>query len=95
METSLSGLRYKIKDILLALERNEEITLLYRGKVRGVIMPAENTKKVREHPFFGMKQNSDNTEEILKSLRNSVGKYDNLTDPVGFDDNSGKEMQIA
>lgn len=72
METSLSGLRYKIKDILLALERNEEITLLYRGKVRGVIMPAENTKKVREHPFFGMKQNDSRpVSEIMDELRGS------------------------
>ena len=58
METSLSELRYKLREILRALERNEEITLLYRGKVRGVIMPAGNRKKVAEHPFFGMSSQS-------------------------------------
>jgi len=35
---------------------------------------------------------SEHTEEILKSLRNSVIKYDNPTDPVGFDDNSYSGM---
>jgi hypothetical protein len=70
METSLTELRYKIKEILQALERNEKITLLYRGKVRGVIMPAENTKKVREHPFFGMNRNDSRTvSEIMDELR--------------------------
>jgi len=70
METSLGELRYKIKEILQALERNEEITLLYRGRVRGVIMPAGNRKKVAEHPFFGMKQDGSRpVSEIMDELR--------------------------
>jgi len=72
MKTTLSELKYKIRDILQALERSEEITLLHRGKVRGVIMPAENTEKVREHPFFGMKQNDSRpVSEIMDELRGS------------------------
>lgn len=70
METAISGVSHKIKDILQALERNEKITLLHRGKVRGVIMPAENAKKVREHPFFGMnRKDSRPVQEIMDELR--------------------------
>jgi len=70
METSLSELICKIRDILRALEQNEEITLLYRGRVKCVIVPAGNTKKVREHPFFGMNcKDARPVSEIMDELR--------------------------
>jgi len=42
MKASVVDLRYKMNDILKALERNEEVTVLYHGKVKGVIVPAKN-----------------------------------------------------
>jgi hypothetical protein len=55
MEASIIDLRYKMKDVLCALERKEEVTILYRGKVKGTIMPAgaNSAMDVRKHPFFG------------------------------------------
>jgi len=55
MEASIIDLRYKMKDVLCALERKEEVTILYRGKVKGTIMPtgAGTAMDVRNHPFFG------------------------------------------
>jgi len=56
MKASVVDLRYKMNDVLKALERNENVTVLYRGKVKGVIVPAEqnHSMKMKDHPFFGM-----------------------------------------
>ena len=74
MKASIVDLRYKTKEILNALERNERVTILYHGKVRGVITPVSEkpVRKVKEHPFFGMASDSDKTVlEELKDLRNA------------------------
>ncbi len=56
MKATIVDLRYKMNDVLKALERNEKVTVLYHGKVKGIIVP-ENRKeqgKIMDHPFFGM-----------------------------------------
>jgi hypothetical protein len=42
--------------VLKALERNEKVTVLYRGKVKGVLIPSgrKTQMKITDHPFFGM-----------------------------------------
>jgi len=59
MKASVVDLRYKMEDVLRALDRNEKVTILYHGKAKGIITPASNEKykKVKEHPFFGMSRN--------------------------------------
>ena len=72
MKASIVDLRYKTKDILRALERNESVTVLYHGKVRGVITPAKqrSAMKVKDHAFFGMTGKPTKTVlEELESLR--------------------------
>lgn len=56
MKASVVDLRYKMKDVLKALDRNEIVTVLYHGKVKGTLLPAknENFKRIKDHPFFGM-----------------------------------------
>ncbi|GJL57006.1 MAG: hypothetical protein NPIRA02_41380 [Nitrospirales bacterium] len=74
MEASVVDLRYNMHDVLKALDRKEEVTILYRGKVKGKILPAatRTTRKVRSHPFFGMACNPTNTVlEELEVLRNA------------------------
>jgi len=70
MKASIVDLRYKTADILKALDRNESVTVLYHGKVKGVITPARPKVKTRvnEHPFFGMHQ--DREETVLEELQN-------------------------
>ena len=70
MKASIVDLRYKTADILKALDRNESVTVLYHGKVKGVIKPARETPstKIKNHPFFGMLKESDET--VLKELEN-------------------------
>jgi hypothetical protein len=70
MKTSIVDLKNKTKDILKALERNESVTLLYRGKVSGVITPAKEVmvKKVKDHQFFVMTSGFENN--VLEELAN-------------------------
>ncbi len=63
MKASIVDLRYKTNDILKALYRNESVTVLYLGKVKGVIKPAREKSelKIKDHPFFGMYGESEKT----------------------------------
>ena len=72
MKASIVDLRYKTKDILQALERNESVTILYHGKVKGVIMPAGRSplSDIREHPLFGLHRDSDESvQDEMDRLR--------------------------
>lgn len=69
MKATVVDLRYKMNDILKALDRNETVTVLYHGKVKGIIMPAkgQKTKKIKDHPFFGM-SSKDVQKTVLDEL---------------------------
>jgi antitoxin (DNA-binding transcriptional repressor) of toxin-antitoxin stability system len=56
MQATIVDLRYHMKDVLKALNRNEEVTVLYRDKKIATIKPLRQKKKMhlREHAFFGM-----------------------------------------
>ena len=71
MKASIVDLRYKMSDVLKALERNEKVTILYRGKVKGVITRCgpSTGSRVAEHPFFSMVNREDSVEEQMDSLR--------------------------
>lgn len=77
MKASIVDLRYKTKDILKALDRKESVTVLYHGKVKGVIKPVgtKTTIKISDHPFFGM--NSESSKTVLEDLENlRKNRYD-------------------
>jgi len=72
MKASIVDLRYKTAEVLKALERNESVTVLYHGKVKGVIKPVSDATglSVSEHPFFGMNVNAtDSVRDELDRLR--------------------------
>lgn len=72
MEASIVDLRYRMKDVLQALERNEQVKVLHRGKVKGTIVPAGNAKsgKASEHPLFGSLSYAETSvDEELEELR--------------------------
>lgn len=72
MRASIVDLRYKMKDILRALERRETVTILYHGKVKGTIVPAERDGELRvaAHPFFGMRADDARpVEKVVDELR--------------------------
>ena len=59
MKATVVELRYKMKEVLKALDQRENVTILYHGKVKGTIIPAKSNSsaKVEDHPFFGMNRN--------------------------------------
>lgn len=74
MEATIVDLRYKMNDVLKALERNEKVSVKYRGKIKGIIFPKQGLKQksVDEHPFFGMMKNDNETvEQVMQKLRGS------------------------
>lgn len=80
MKATTTDLRRRIHDVLKALDRNEEVTLVHRGKVRGVLIPSRQKKqgKITSHPFFGMsaQQEGFSVLEELDALRKP--RYDAL-----------------
>jgi antitoxin (DNA-binding transcriptional repressor) of toxin-antitoxin stability system len=79
MEASVVDLRYKMKDVLAALERREEIRIMYHGRVKGTITPVASSRKIKmtDHPFFGMGQSdSASVPATMEGLRK--GRYDAL-----------------
>jgi acyl-coenzyme A synthetase/AMP-(fatty) acid ligase len=72
MKASIVDLRYKTREILDALERNESVTVLYHGRVKGVIRPAGKQvgPVIAEHPFFGMHAAmAESVEDEMERLR--------------------------
>jgi hypothetical protein len=75
MIASIVDLRYKMKNILKALDRNETVTIMYHGKEKGVIVPSSSSTNmemdVREHPFFGMTAEEVDrpVEVVMEELR--------------------------
>ena len=53
MEASVVDLRYKMSEVLNALEKRERVNILYHGKIKGVIVPVEERPKIKaaDHPF--------------------------------------------
>jgi hypothetical protein len=63
MKASVLDLRYRMREVLNALERRERVSLQHRGKVKGTIIPAGSTpgKRVAEHPLFGIAKGDKET----------------------------------
>lgn len=59
MKATIVDLRYRMKDVLGALDRGETVTVSYRGKAKAKLVPIAEPEdepriQVRELPFFGM-----------------------------------------
>jgi hypothetical protein len=72
MEASILDLRYHMKEVLKALDRNEEVKIYYHGKLKGILSPSKSSAKakVKEHAFFGMHKGLEkNVEDLMNQLR--------------------------
>jgi hypothetical protein len=78
MQATVVDLRYRMNDVLKALDRKENVDILYRGKTKGVLMAtAERSQtKVSTHPFFNMRPSRQSVEAEMDSLRG--GRYCDL-----------------
>lgn len=78
MKASVVDLRYKMNDVLKALDRNEEVTVTYRGKVKGKIIPRPSKSgkeqlPMNNHPFFGSRKDEEEMDSMMDNLRG--GRY--------------------
>jgi hypothetical protein len=74
MDASILDLRYKMRDVLKALDRRQKVRILYHGRIKGEIFPYRkgNRSKSCEHPMFGMlKGRKGNPSEIVSRMRRS------------------------
>ena len=76
MRASIVDLRYRMKQVLSALNRRERVTILYHGQAKGTIVPTSEPshRPVCEHPFFGSRRRDGRSvNEIMEALRG--GRY--------------------
>lgn len=73
MKASIVDLRYRMNEVLKALERSEEVSVLYHGKLKGIIKSAARSSlgKVTDHPFFNMKKTKRSVDREMARLRRS------------------------
>jgi hypothetical protein len=74
MDASILDLRYKMRNVLNALNRRERVRILYHGRVKGEIIPSKGNRKIKsnQHPLFGiLKDEKGNPEEIVANMRKS------------------------
>jgi len=71
MKASVIDLRYRMNEVLKAIDRNEEVTILYHGKVKGVIKPniSRGRRRISDHPFFNMYPSKEAVNEVMADLR--------------------------
>lgn len=71
MKATIVDLRYRMKDVLKALERNEDVEVLYHGKTKGILSPVRESDPVSaaDHPFFGSRVDDSSVEEHMDRLR--------------------------
>jgi hypothetical protein len=74
MDASVLDLRYKMRNVLTALNRREKVRILYHGRVKGEIIPykGKSTIKTDQHPMFGMlKGVKINPVDLVSKMRRS------------------------
>ncbi len=77
MKASVVDLRYKMKDVLKAIDRNESVEILYHGIPKAIMKPIRKKKQkdVKESVLFGcLKEDSRTVEDIIKETRSP--RYD-------------------
>ena len=78
MKATIIDLRYKMNDVLKALDRKEDVSIFYHGKLKGIIKPSSkgSSMRIKDHPFFNMSPATNSVEEEMDKLRG--GRYRDL-----------------
>jgi antitoxin (DNA-binding transcriptional repressor) of toxin-antitoxin stability system len=73
MNASVLDLRRNMKDVIAALDRNESVTLTYRGRRKASIVPCEREHartKVSEHSAFGIWADRKDMQDVASYVKN-------------------------
>jgi prevent-host-death family protein len=74
MEASIVDLRYRMKDVLRAIDRGETVTVTYRGKEKARLVPANAAAgrvlvNPRDHPACGMWKDREDMADPVAYIR--------------------------
>jgi antitoxin (DNA-binding transcriptional repressor) of toxin-antitoxin stability system len=73
MEASILDLRRRMAEVLRALDRNESVKILYRGRQRAILIPAgapdQQGRSVSSLPAFGMWKDYDALTDVAAHVR--------------------------
>ena len=74
MKATIVDLRYRMKDVLRAIDRGETVTVSYRGKEKAKLVPItapeeEPRPKVTDLPFFGMWKDREDMADPVAYIR--------------------------
>ena len=82
MIASFLDFRKHARDIIKALDRREDVTILYRGKVKAVMSPveqAQETQSAKTNEAFGMWADRKDMADVAKNVRTlRKGRYGDL-----------------
>ena len=78
MNATIVDLRYRMKDVLRAIDRGETVTVLYRGKARARLTPVppassatgSGAPSIRNQPIFGLWKDRDDLANPTTWVRN-------------------------
>jgi prevent-host-death family protein len=74
MEASIVDLRYRMKDVLRAIDRGETVTVTYRGKEKARLVPSSAAAgrtlvNPSDHPFVGMWKDREDMADPVAYVR--------------------------
>lgn len=79
MKASILDLRRRMREILKALDKNEQITLTYRGREKAKIIPfgLSQNADFRKHRAFGLWKDRKDLADVAKVVRKMrKGRFD-------------------
>lgn len=73
MKATVLDLRRRMSDVMKALDHNESVTILYRGKEKAVLSPVNtlnhSPRSLKDHPAFGMWSDRKDIEDVHDYIR--------------------------
>lgn len=72
MKATILDLRYRMKDVLRAIDRGESVTVLYRGKKKARLVPLSEDRKPAKasaHPACGIWADRDDVADPAAYVR--------------------------
>lgn len=75
MNATIVDLRYRMKEVLRAIDRGETVTVLYRGKARAKLTPVDApsgspSPKTQDQPLFGLWKDRADMRDPVSYVRN-------------------------